>query len=92
LRAAWTRTCLAQRASTPMSINWRCKRMNDNVAVGPPPSGRQRLPTITVERPRCPACGGTRLRKYRSISDQGDGSALAYVRCGCGKRFRVVME
>jgi hypothetical protein len=37
---------------------------------------RQRLTTITVERQRCPACGDVRLRKYRSIRDQGNGSAL----------------
>ena len=53
---------------------------------------RQRLATITVERPRCPACGGVKLRKYRSITDQGDGSALWWVRCSCGRRFRVLLE
>jgi DNA-directed RNA polymerase subunit M/transcription elongation factor TFIIS len=53
---------------------------------------RQRLATITVERPRCPACGDVRLRKYRSIRDQGDGSALWWVRCTCGHRFRVLLE
>ena len=50
------------------------------------------LETISVERPRCPACGGYRLRKYRSIRDQGDGSALWWVRCVCGHRFRVLLE
>ena len=41
----------------------------------------------------CPACGGVRLRKYRSLADQGDGSALWWVRCvGCDHRFRVVLE
>jgi len=56
---------------------------------------RRRLTTVTVERPRCPACGGVRLRKYRSISDQGDGSSLWWVRCvapDCGHRFRVLLE
>ncbi len=56
---------------------------------------RRRLPTVTVERPRCPACGGVRLLKYRSLRDQGDGSALWWVRCGnarCGRRFRVLLE
>jgi hypothetical protein len=52
----------------------------------------RRLATITVERPRCPACGGVRLHKYRSIRDQGDGSALWWVRCSCGHRFRVLLE
>ncbi len=54
---------------------------------------RRRLPTIVVERPRCPACGGVRLAKYRSIADQGDGSALWWVRCkDCNRRFRVLLE
>jgi hypothetical protein len=56
---------------------------------------RRRLATVTVERPRCPACGGIKLRKYRSITDQGDGSALCYVRCmdeRCGCRFRLLQE
>ena len=53
---------------------------------------RKRLPTVTVPRPRCPACGQTRLRKYRSVRDQGDGSALWWVRCPCGNRFRVLLE
>jgi hypothetical protein len=55
----------------------------------------RRLATVTVERPRCPACGGVRLRKYRSIRDQGDGSSLSWVRCegaSCGHRFRVLLE
>ncbi|MCP4249374.1 MAG: hypothetical protein GY778_20210 [bacterium] len=52
-----------------------------------------RLETITVERPRCPRCDGFRLRKYRSIADQGDGSALWWVRClACSHRFRVLLE
>ena len=57
-----------------------------------PAESRRRLTTITVERPRCPACGGVRLRKYRSVADQGDGSALWWVRCSCGRRFRVLLE
>ena len=66
-------------------------------ACKPGPKGikRQRLTTITVERPRCPSSGGFKLHKYRSLSDQGDGSALWWVRCGndsCGHRFRVLLE
>ena len=56
---------------------------------------RRRLATIVVERPRCPRCNGIDLRKYRSVRDQGDGSALWWVRCGadgCGYRFRVLLE
>jgi len=51
-----------------------------------------RLATVTVERPRCPACGSAALRKYRSIRDQGDGSSIWWVRCECGERFRVLLE
>jgi len=53
------------------------------------------LETVTYPRPTCPRCGNIRLRKYRSISDQGDGSALSWVRCtdeACGHRFRVLLE
>jgi len=33
------------------------------------------------------------LEKYRSLTNQGDGSALAWVRCkDCGHRFRVLLE
>ena len=66
--------------------------MNESV---PNEMKRRRLTTVTVERPRCPRCHGARLRKYRSIRDQGDGSALWWVRCedeSCGQRFRVVLE
>jgi len=53
------------------------------------------LETVTYPRPRCPRCGNVHLRKYRSISDQGDGSALSWVRCTnetCDYRFRVLLE
>ncbi|MBI5289271.1 MAG: hypothetical protein HY873_09920 [Chloroflexi bacterium] len=62
-----------------------------DVRVRPP--RYQRLATVVVERPRCPACNGVRLLKYRSIADQGDGSALAWVRClACACRFKLLME
>ena len=53
------------------------------------------LPTVTYPRPRCPECGHVHLRKYRSISDQGDGSSLAWVMClndRCGHRFKLLLE
>ena len=62
---------------------------------GPNERKPRRLTTITIERPRCPECGGVRLRKYRSLRDQGDGSTLSWVRCmdeDCGYRFRLVQE
>ena len=59
---------------------------------GPKGIKRRRLTTITVERPRCPACGGVKLHKYRSLADQGDGSALWWVLCTCGRRFRALLE
>lgn len=65
-----------------------------NPGDGAPPR-HARLQEITYLRPRCPRCDGVRLSKYRSISDQGDGSALWWVRCldeACGHRFRVLLE
>ncbi len=56
---------------------------------------RRLLETVTVERPRCPECNGILLHKYRTVFDQGDGSALWWVRCrqlNCGYRFRVLLE
>lgn len=64
-----------------------------NSPLNDPP--RRALETISVERPRCPACGGFELRKYRSLRDQGDGSALWWVRCAddtCGHRFKILLE
>ena len=55
----------------------------------------RRLETVTFERPRCPACGNPRLRKYRSLTDTGDGTALWWVQCDtltCGHRFRVRLQ
>ena len=70
--------------------------MIDDNGQTPVPCPRRRiLETVTVERPRCPKCGGFRLRKYRSVRDQGDGSALWWVACeeiACGHRFRVLLE
>ncbi len=63
--------------------------------VLPGDAKRRRLTTLVVERPRCPACSNARLVKYRSLADQGDGSALWWVRCGndaCRHRFRVLLE
>ena len=59
---------------------------------GPNRMKRQRLAMITIERPRCPSCGGVKLHKYRTLANQGDGSALWWVRCACGNRFRVLLE
>jgi DNA-directed RNA polymerase subunit M/transcription elongation factor TFIIS len=57
-----------------------------------PKHANRRLTTVTVERPRCPVCRGVRLRKYRTLADQGDSSALWWVECACGHRFRVLLE
>ena len=90
---------------SPVSVTVQCVRhtcgtglrtMNDDQGQVPVRSTRRRvLETVTVERPRCPKCGGVRLRKYRSVRDQGDGSALWWVKCekgACGHRFRVLLE
>lgn len=65
--------------------------MNDAIPVQPDVRQR-RLETVTALRPRCPGCGGTALTKYRSLRDDGDGTALSWVRCldpDCGQHFRV---
>lgn len=59
------------------------------------PARRGRLDVVRVPRPRCPRCGGVALRKYRSLVDQGDGTATSWVRCldqRCAHRFRIVAE
>lgn len=65
-------------------------------ATTPPPRKRSGpLQEIAVERPRCPRCNGVHLGKYRSIADQGDGTALWWVKCrnaSCSHRFRVLLE
>ena len=58
-------------------------------------ASRAVLPLLIVERPRCPQCEGYRLKRYRSIRDQGDGTSLSWVKCldrACGHRFRMVLE
>ncbi len=55
--------------------------------------GRERLPIVCVERPRCPRCASSVLRKYRSIADSGDDTAMWWVECAeCQQRFKVVLE
>ncbi len=51
------------------------------------PSARYVYATL----PRCPACGGVKLKSYRSI-DQGDGSRMKWTRCECGEKFIVILE
>lgn len=47
---------------------------------------------LFLERPRCPECGSTRLRTYRSV-EQEDGTRLRYSEClTCGCRLRIVLE
>lgn len=67
----------------------------DGEDARPAARSRRRLRLVTIERPRCPECGGIKLRKYRSLFDQGDGTALWWVRCAdpeCGQRFKVLLE
>jgi hypothetical protein len=76
----------------PLSEHAPSPRGNSSPA-GAPRGGR--LPMVVFARPRCPRCGSARLRKHRSIADQGDGSALWWVRCddrACGHRFKVLLE
>ncbi|QOJ18529.1 MAG: hypothetical protein HRU76_13440 [Phycisphaeraceae bacterium] len=53
------------------------------------------MPTVALTRPRCPSCGTTRIKRYRSIKDQGDGTAVWWVQCqapACGHRFKILFE
>jgi len=79
--------------SPPLDIALRgTTSMNDH-AHGRAPRMRERLPTVTLTRPRCPRCNAITLHKFRSIRDQGDGTALAWMRClGCSHRFRLLLE
>ena len=57
------------------------------------PAGRGRLALWRYPRHRCPECRHAGLHKYRSIRDQGDGTALAWVRCrGCEHRFKIMLQ
>ncbi|MEK6676725.1 MAG: hypothetical protein AABZ47_13865 [Planctomycetota bacterium] len=66
--------------------------IEDCQSSGVPLAKRRLLETVTVHRPRCPACGCSQVTKYRSLVDQGDGTGLSWVRCNnaaCGRCFRV---
>ena len=72
-----------------------------DAAIPAPRRGRPRaapanaLPTVTVLRPRCPACGCPRLRKHRTLADLGDGASMWWVRClneRCAQRYKVLLE
>ena len=57
------------------------------------PAGRGRLALWRYPRHRCPECGHAHLRKYRSIRDQGDGTAMAWVKClSCKHRFKIMLQ
>jgi len=61
----------------------------------PPYQRSGQLQEIKLPRPRCPRCSSVHLQKYRSIFDQGDGTALWWVKCRnstCLHRFRVLLE
>jgi len=72
--------------------------MTTTTTRNPSPLRRTRGPslfTIELQRARCPRCQSSNLRKYRSLRDRGDGSAIAWVECrraACGFRFRVVQK
>ena len=68
---------------------------NEDDASSSPDRGRERkrLPIVCVERPRCPKCSSPLHRKYRSVTNAGDDTAMWWVRCTeCQQRFKVVLE
>ncbi len=75
--------------------NVAARNESGGVRVKGEPTKRLLLETVLVKRPRCPRCDGIALRKYRSIKEQGDGSALSWVVCAnekCKHRFRILHE
>jgi DNA-directed RNA polymerase subunit RPC12/RpoP len=53
---------------------------------------RERPRIVFVERPRCPACGSSRLQTYRTTQN-GDSTVTRHSRClACGQRLFVVVE
>ncbi len=53
---------------------------------------RRRPPTVMVQVPRCPWCGGSKLQ-VRKSTDQGDGSRLQYCQCNeCKGPVNLVLE
>ncbi len=47
---------------------------------------------VFVERPRCPRCGSSSHRAYRSV-EQCDGSRMKWTVCqACREKFIVVLE
>lgn len=62
---------------------------NDNQRT----AGAARIPAyLYVERPKCPSCGGHRLRAYKSRSES-DGSVTRYAICqDCERRVVIVVE
>ncbi len=64
-------------------------------AAQPLNSPRRVLEQITLQRPRCPRCTSPRLRKYRSVHNRIEGTALSWVRCenrDCGHRFKIIFQ
>lgn len=55
-------------------------------------SSRGRLPTVFIDRARCPACDSTQLKTLRSAAG-GDGSVTRRTIClNCETRFDLVVE
>lgn len=56
------------------------------------PATRPKREYVFCERVRCPGCGATKLRTYRSTKSS-DGSLARHTVCRvCGKKFVVVLE
>lgn len=53
------------------------------------PARRTPLECLTVKRPRCPACGSSELRYYRT--ERTGHVLIRYTRCQCGHRFKLLL-
>ncbi|MBI5763652.1 MAG: hypothetical protein HZA51_09035 [Planctomycetes bacterium] len=64
-------------------------------ATQPSNSPRRVLEQITMQRPRCPRCSSPRLRKYRSLVNRDEGTAVSWVYCeneACRHRFKIIFD
>lgn len=64
--------------------------MKNAAESSPPP--RRMLEQITMQRPRCPRCSSPRLRKFRSLVNRDEGTAVSWVTCEnevCRHRFKI---
>jgi hypothetical protein len=54
---------------------------------------REPLEFVFVERPRCRKCDSPRLKPYKRMPEESDGSFTQYAKClDCGKKQKIICE